>query len=678
MRNAGEPRHGRHLPILLLVLLAVVGGAGTEYLVVQERQKGEQQRREQTLLLLSDQRSRIETELNTTLYLASGIEAFLRADQGRLRGEEVQRALAILYEKGRTIRNIGIAPRNRIAFIHPLQGNEAALGMSYADNPEQWPAIERVIRARQPFLAGPLHLVQGGDGLIYRSPVFLDDGSYWGLISTVIDLDKFWRRVQLQGAALGEFVILGRDAAGAAGAPVLGDPAAFTGRETVGIDIDVPGGSWRVLHAVVAPEGVAERTLLTRLLGWGSTLVLLLSTLQLLRSGRDARRLNGALAQARDDAESANRAKGVFLAMMSHEVRTPMNGIIGMTQLLVDGELPAEAKEQARVARDCAESLLVVLDDILDYSKIESGRFELEVAAVPLCELVCDVVALFASRARSKGVALDCDIDPSLPTHVGGDVTRLRQVLGNLLGNAVKFTSDGFVRLGVHGSGDMVHFAVQDSGIGIAAAALPRLFQPFVQVEVSTARRFGGTGLGLSISRMLARMMGGDIVVESQAGAGATFCFTARLPACAAPEPAVARIGRVAANGRRPQVLLVEDNPINQRVATALLRRLGVDADIAADGRHAIAALSARDYDLVFMDMQMPDLDGPAATRVIRDPASPVRQHDVVVVALTANVLAEHRQECLAAGMTDFLSKPIARGELAEMLHRYLPEAALV
>ena len=381
------------------------------------------------------------------------------------------------------------------------------------------------------------------------------------------------------------------------------------------------------------------------------------------------------LQEARHEAEAASRTKSAFLANMSHELRTPFQGVLGMIALAEDGPLNDQQAEQLRTARESARHLLTLLNDVLDVSTIENGQLKLAPAPTALHHLLSDVEALMDGPARTKGVDLRVRRDGDVPPHILADATRLKQILFNLVGNAIKFTDTGSVLLETHVEDDLAWpaalcFSVTDTGIGMNEATIARLFQRFSQGDESTSRRFGGTGLGLEISRNLARLMGGDITVTSSPGRGS--CFVLRLPLLTSDAPAQAGDSVAAPLDTPPlHVLVAEDHPVNRQFLQSLLSRWGHTVTLAENGQRAVAAIEAAapdHFDVVLMDMHMPVLDGLRATAAIR--ALPGPRGAVPIVALTADVFAETRQRASAAGMTDFLAKPVQPGELQDALAR--------
>jgi PAS domain S-box-containing protein len=366
-------------------------------------------------------------------------------------------------------------------------------------------------------------------------------------------------------------------------------------------------------------------------------------------------------------AEAAMHAKSEFLANMSHEIRTPMNGIIGTLSLLQDSGITEDQRDNFDTIRSCGESLLQLVNDILDLSKIEAGKLTLEQIPFSAEALVQDALAIVSPAALAKGLRVFLKCDPDLPQAVMGDPLRLRQILLNLLSNAVKFTGHGSVGVelsAVKRSGDSaeLQFKVTDTGIGISPEAQKSVFEPFTQADSSTTRRYGGTGLGLTISRGLIALMNGRLEMESELGAGTCFRIFVTLRTATGP----ANLRRPAQQGvrvakRRLRILLAEDNAVNQKVAVRLLEKMGHQVEVAADGERAVAAVSLDIYDLVLMDCQMPVMDGYAATRAIRQ--LNLRRR-LPIVAMTANAMPEDRQRCLEAGMDDYVSKPISTAQL--------------
>ncbi len=386
------------------------------------------------------------------------------------------------------------------------------------------------------------------------------------------------------------------------------------------------------------------------------------------------------LEEARRAAESASRQKSEFLAVMSHELRTPLSGIIGMLKLGLRGHMGEESRQRFDLSLQNAQGLLSLITDILDFSKIEAGKLELEQIDFLLDDTVSSALAIFEERAANKGIDFVLALGPDLPEYVRGDPTRLRQILLNLVSNALKFTETGWVRVEVKRvpiQTDQnlcrIQFSVHDSGIGIPAQALPRLFQKFEQVDSSTTRRYGGTGLGLAISRQLVELMGGEITVTSTVDVGSCFCFEIALPQGEAMQIELSGLDKP--HSHQLSILCAEDFPTNQLIIRALLEDRGHRVEIVENGWLAVQALSQQQFDLILMDGRMPEMDGATATQLIRqggNESCKVVDKDIHITALTANVASNDLQAYIDAGMNDFLTKPIDEHELHQRLHEII------
>ena len=444
--------------------------------------------------------------------------------------------------------------------------------------------------------------------------------------------------------------------------------------------------------------GIAMSLLLS-LLALAFTIFSLRQLKRLQQRRQQLEQLTEELAAARLAAESASQAKGAFLANMSHEIRTPFQGLVGMLRLLGQTPLDDEQAGFLRTARTSADHLLTLLNDVLDMSRLESGRMTLSPGPVELRVLLSDIDALMRPQAEGKGLRFDLQIDDTLPQTIACDVTRVRQIIFNLVSNAIKFTERGHVTVrasvapishpdDLPGASDGLRLAVIDTGIGIDEATLSRLFERFSQGDPTRARRYGGTGLGLEISRSLARLMGGDLQASSVPGQGSEFIFTMPLvPAVelSAPAPDLDSTARETAQPKSAQaavtrtdavqstttlgILVADDNEVNRMVMAAILSGMGHHSSFAVDGRQALEMASTQSWDLILMDLHMPEMDGIEATRSIRQ-LDDSQRASVPIVALTADVFPETRQQCLEAGITDFLTKPVDHDALQAVLAR--------
>ncbi len=387
------------------------------------------------------------------------------------------------------------------------------------------------------------------------------------------------------------------------------------------------------------------------------------------------REVNAQLEEARRNAEAAARAESQFLATMSHEIRTPMNGVIGMIDgALAKPQLDPDVRDYLSTARESADGLLRILNDILDYSKLESGQLKIEAAPVSVSSLIDEVVSGQSLSAQDNAVTLSVEIDEALPEWVSSDALRLKQMLNNFVSNAIKFTSDGQVDIiarRIAQGQEQVRIEVHDTGIGFDDATRQRLFKRFVQADASTTRKFGGTGLGLAICHELAVSMGGEVGCSSEAGKGSVFWLVVPAPACEAPDLAPQARGSETVYERPLRLLIAEDNIVNQKVVRVLLGHRGHELLFANNGREAVEAVQAGEHDMIFMDIHMPEMDGLEATRRIR--ALDGALANIPIVALTANAMTGDREAYLAAGMDDYIAKPLQIREMLAAIDRNAP-----
>jgi len=626
---------------------------------------------------------------------ASGLPAFERQSAAQLSTSKRQEPFTILPSGARPYYCLLALSVNRGAAVNPQILNDYCAS---------YPLL--ALRDSGKALASATRLPDGIATLALATPIY-SGGGIPTTVSARTHAFLGWTAMSILPRALlatalhghpNTAVVLRRNSSGST--LLFKDGSAPRHAQSVTVNLH-DGSTLQVLGAAVASGAFAGSGALGLLIG-GIVLSMLLGALVLvLGTGRTramrlvAERTRELAAEAllsvsaRDDAVEASNAKSVFVASVSHELRTPLSGVIGTAELLLETRLDAEQHEYAEIVRSSSEGLLLVINDILDYSKIEAGKLELDPIGFAVSELIAESCALMLPIARQKGLELDVQAGPDLPGWLRGDAGRIRQVLINLLSNAVKFTTAGQITVRVSASAasepaTLLRIEVSDTGIGIDAATLAHLFQPFTQGDNSTARKYGGTGLGLAISAQLVEMMGGTLSADSTPGKGSTVSFQIELPLAGRDNQETHTPAKFAALGERdsaggltdaaPLVLVAEDNPVNQMLAGRLLDRCGYRSEVVGNGNEALEATAHTDYAAILMDCQMPGMDGYEATRAIRrreaDPAH------LPIIAVTAHSMRGDREKCIAAGMDDYISKPIRAAELSDALTRVIAAPA--
>ncbi|AFZ47973.1 histidine kinase [Cyanobacterium stanieri PCC 7202] len=599
-----------------------------------------------------------------------------------------------------------------IRWVVPEKGNENAVDLYLAFEEKRANALSIATQTKSTYISPKVDLVQGVKGFIVYNPIFIDD-EFEGLILGVFNINSFFYRL-LRDESIAGYQVFIYDNNSLIYSTTYTEEKdniwwrssrVFTYRGIRWEIVLIPNGtlineSKSPLPLVVLIAGLT----ISWLLVWGVNSLLEVSQRNIL------------LEKARKEAEQANNAKSQFLAMMSHEIRTPLNGLFGILNLLKSTPLNSEQKDFIQTIEDSSKSLLLIINDILDFSKIESGKLELVIEDFNLQKCIKNVIDLLSFQAKSQGLDLKLFWDSDTPINLRGDVGRLRQVLINLISNALKFTEEGEVTVTVssrrlqgvldgtlEGNKDyLIHFAVKDTGIGIAKENQDKLFNPFVQADGAINRRYGGTGLGLVISRRLARLMGGDIWFKSELGVGSTFYFTVKVDSAPCETDSVGIAPKSVSGEITPcqnhdkqespinyplaktvtinnhtspsqtlenslKILIAEDNPVNQKVALLLLKKLGYYPHIAINGLEVLDAVKKDCYDVILMDMQMPEMDGLSATEWIRINVDSTMQP--YIIAMTANATKADEKRCFEAGMDDYISKPFEFQVLTEKLN---------
>lgn len=616
-------------------------------------------------------RSALTDAIHDDAALLKALEVHLVGDP-EMSQEAFRDIAGALLRDHHRLRNVALAPDLVIRYVHPLEGNEAALGLDYQrDVPAQRADVLRAYAADDAIVAGPVDLVQGGRGVLVRRAIrFPGSDAPWGLAATVLDETELLEAAGLvAGGTHGDLDVAlattGDD--GGPSAPFYGEAEVF--ERGVVVPVQLPGTQWwlaarptrgwDLAGADAVGIGASHALLWIVMMGaWWVRASLVEERDRLLVREREA------LTASRDAAVAANEAKTRFLANMSHEIRTPMNGVLGALQVLQASDLSPVQAEYAGIVDRSARSLLRIVDDLLDHAMIEEGRLTLVPQPTDVSALVHETADLLRPEATRKGLELEVTVVPGMPEYVEIDPVRVGQILANLCANALKFTVEGGIMVRARWFDGLLEIGVSDTGIGIDAEALPRIFDAFEQADASTRREYGGTGLGITICRQLAQAMNGRLTATSTPGRGSRFVVTVPAPVARGAQPLPPIVDLPArAYGRR--VLLVEDNAINTQVAIAMLERLGLVVTAVTDG--AAAQAHADEADLVFMDVHMPGTDGLQTTRALR-----AAGYDRPIVAVTASVLPHDLDACREAGMDDVIGKPLDLRRVVEVCDAHL------
>ncbi len=708
----------RSFRLLPCVAAALVFGAIATAVALFDRaesQRFQQEQRAQVLARASTVRARLEGFLNARLLLTRGLVAYLSTNLptgSEVSPERFNAIASVLLAQEAGVYRISGVEDTVIRYSYPDdETGQAILGADLRDIPGQIEVIERMKHTRKTQIAGPVDLVEGGTALINFTPVFLttpdspEGGRFWGSVTLLIS-----DRVLFEAVGLADnrtelaYALRGRDGLGAQGEVFFGDPALFE-QDPALMDISLPSGSWQL--AVLPQAGWPTVPPGARWWRWGGLLLASLGAAgtwvlvrepvrlrvaiqqaqaanqQLTAEVSERRRAEAALRAseadlkvAKEAADAANQAKSEFLANMSHELRTPLNGILGYAQILRRSEDLDQHRQGLAVIYQSGSHLLTLINDVLDLAKIEARKLELVSRDLPLPSFLLGLVEIARIRAQEKGIALHYEAGPHLPAGLVADDKRLRQVLLNLLSNAIKFTEQGQVLLRVvtvgpprEGEAVTLRFSVEDTGLGMTAAQLTRIFQPFEQVG-SAARRAEGTGLGLAISRQIVELMGGELQVQSTPGQGSCFWFEVTLPQSQAWQQALATTPQGSIEGyegRRRHILIVDDNPLNRQVLVEFLRPLGFELTEAEQGAIALERIAQSRPDLVVTDLVMPELDGFELARRLRQ-----QYPGLPVIACSASVTEVEQGDSLAAGCWAFLTKPVEFDKLLACFAKHL------